>query len=513
MKSIKSLPFIFLCAISFSLVGCNSGPKDNPLKPLKIYDWYHDSKIPVSATSFKLEEFDNPIFNVSNTLTITQEGSDLKFEDVNAIYAYDVNNDGYRDLCISTSTKTSPYADYSLIYDVKNNKQLFYIVDTTVNQYNDYHFSLDNDKLLLTKDLCDRSAVVSKTLARGLVNYSEEKGVHAKWENMFIFDTCDISLTYGDIDESRIDIKNENGVNAVDMDLNTLYCLTANYYSRDFTTMNDTGLRPHLFSLANHDNYDENIRIAKTDDQKGVYKTYFYFTKEATTNYEFQASGYSKLFKFNIAKTTDRSINALFGKKEADLSKVVSVTYEEKNYSETYDFNLRRIYNYTGKDYANAFLKASAYPVGNVELKVDDFVEKRITYTYPDKSYSIDIYSNGYAKYDDAYYYVLGDISADDKISKFALNYGFDFGITSGEVEDLTTGEKTTFEGLDKIVTTVAYAPKEYQYDSNPQYQYKLTVGKYYFYLIDATHFVDYMRAPDLHTIISEVNFASVFAK
>ena len=113
---------------------------------MKIYDWYHDGKIPTTGTSFTLEEFENPTFKVSTTLAITHEGTDLKIEDVNAIYAYDVNKDGYRDLCITTSTKTSPYADYSLIYDVKNNKQLFYIVDTTVNIYNDYHFSLNNDK-------------------------------------------------------------------------------------------------------------------------------------------------------------------------------------------------------------------------------------------------------------------------------------------------------------------------------------------------------------------------------
>ena len=480
---------------------------------MKIYDWYHDGKIPTTGTSFTLEEFENPTFKVSTTLAITHEGTDLKIEDVNAIYAYDVNKDGYRDLCITTSTKTSPYADYSLIYDVKNNKQLFYIVDTTVNIYNDYHFSLNNDKIVLTKDRCDKSAVVTQTYSRGYMDYSEEKGVFTRWENMYTFDTCDISLSYGDVDFNEVNVKQEGNFNVVDIDLNAMYCFTVDYYSRDFTNINNLDVRPHMFSLANRERYDDNIRVVKTEDLKGTYRTYFYFTKAGIANYEFQVSGHSELFKFNIVKNEDRSLNALFGKKEADLSKVVSIAYEENNNGTYHEDGLRRIYDYTAKDFAMDFLKASAYPVGNVELAAADFLQKRVIYTYPDKSYSIDIYSNGYAKYNDKYYAILGDIAGNENISMLSLKFGFLFGVTSGEVEDLTTGQKTTFEGLDNIVTTVEHSSSEYHYDSNPQYQYKLTIDKVYFYLVDATHFVDSTRSPYLHTVVSDFNFASVFAK
>ena len=515
MKSIKSLPILCLCAISFSLVGCNtqSGPKSSSLKPMKIYDWYHDSKIPTASTTFTLEEFENPTFKVSNALAITHEGSDLKIEDVNAIYAYDINKDGYRDLCISTSTKTSPYADYCLIYDVKNNKQLFYIVDTTVNKYNDYHFSLEKDKLLLTKDSCDKSAVVEKTYSRGLMDYSKEKGVYTMWENMYDFNTCDISLSFGDIDNNKVDMKVDGNVNVVDIDMNAMYCFTVDYYSKDFTNINNLDVRPHMFSLANRDRYDDNIKIVKTDDLKGTYKTYFYFTKAASANYEFQVSGHSELFKFNIAKKEDRSVNALFGKKETDLNSVTSITYEEDQTGIYQEGALRRIYNYTGKDIARDFLKAAAFPVGNVELAAQDFLQKRVTYTYPDKSYSIDIYSNGYAKYNDKYYAVLGNIEGNENLALGSLKFAFSYGVTSGEIENLTTGQKTTFEGLDKIITTAEYSPNTYHYDSKPQYQYKLTVGENYFYLIDANRFVTSVRAPNLHTIVSDFNFASVFAQ
>ena len=519
----KIVAFIFTLTTSFALVSCNNAsssnsiydPSQSKLESKKIFDWYHDGTYPTLPFKFTLSEFGDTPFNVSSGMIITQPGTNLKIEGASALYVCDVNGDGYRDFCLSGSTATKPYADYSYIYDLKNQKQIFYIIDTTVNVYNDYHFSMSGKSLVLTKDRCDKSAVVLDTYAKGIVNYSQEKGVFVKWSNVYGFNDCQISLSLGGRENKPLSKNEENGVSVVNVDTHSLYCFTIKYHGDG--KLNSLYEMENVVSFAYRVENLNNVKVVRNEYFPGEYKLYFCFTSadnsNSAINYEVQASGSNERYLFKI--TDDKEQYPLYkalGWSLDSLSKKAIFEYNIADSQSRYS-GLRKIgeweANTTGSDYLIDYLNTTAFEVNEEYISISKVPEYYLTF---DKNgsgaYTFEIYDDFFIKANNKCYVVLKDFDGEN-LEKEA--FGFMKGLSNFEITNLVTGEKIAFPNYEGIKAKGQYSPSEYHYPSSEQFTYKINVGQFGYYIIDATHFIEAVRAPDMYTIYSDINFASLF--
>lgn len=508
MKNVKKLSLLIsLFAIAMPLVGCNhdggSSNKVDKLKPVKVFDWYHDGTVPTSSYSFEMEELENPKFTFYAN-NIKQANTSFAINNVNALYLFDANNDGYRDICVSGSTKTKKPLDYSAIYDVKNNKRIFYIVDTVAGLYNDYHFSLNLNSLVLTKDKCDNSAVINKTYSSGVMKYSEEKGVYVGWRNDQMFDRCSFSLKAANTQSSDVEIKNENDVITATLNTHTLYSLTVDYYS---SANNIKDLRPYIFSLANHNPNDDNLVLYDEEDLAGTHTMYFYFLDKGTANYEIQASGYSQFYNFNIKNESGHTISDFT---DIDVLRANNITQEENDLKGTYDY-LCRVTDVTRSNDIKELFSMPLFEISDDMVKVETELEHRFTFTFSGgEKKVVDILSDRLLKYNSKYYVVLGyfrfeDIAHEDYVGTF----NFSLKEANAEAENLNSGEKIVVNNINTFMARRAYENREF----TPSY--KIRIGKELFYIADATTFSTSNSGGYniYYNIISENNFSSLFQK
>lgn len=509
MKSIKSLPILFLCATIFPLTGCHEKENEpkNDLKPVKVFDWNHDETRPIHTLEFEIEELDNPKFTLYAD-SIKQVDTNFTVNDVDALYLYDANQDGYRDLCVSGSVDTIPYADYCAIYDVKNNERIFYIIDSVVNAYNDYHFSLVNNKLVLTKDRCGKSAIVDQTYADGRIEYSKDKGVFVKWNNRYLFDKCDFSFNIANEDNEEIELKEDKGVYTANLNTNTLYSITVDYKSASFDVLNYqevNEIRPHVVSLSNRSNYDDSLTIYKIEDTEGCYKMYFYFIKGNTSNYELHASGHSKLLKFDIKHESGHTLSDLIA---VNRNNILKATQEENDLVGTYDY-LCRVTDVTYDENNKALLDVPVSEINSAIVNKEKELSHRFTYeTKGATKKVIELFDERIMKYNDKYYVLLGTFDFDSiKHEGHDGTFNFSLKEKTAEAENLNDGQKILVNNIDSLVVIRTYA------NVDLTFSYKIKIGMRTFYISDATHFCDSSRSgfKYYYVIKSENNFSSLF--
>ncbi len=144
-----------------------------------------------SSVDIPLEEF-GPDTNLrierssrsSESLVITGEVYNYDFRlDVLrlvSLYLYDANEDGYRDLCITSNNRQG---NSIFIYDLKKEGEIFYLepIRRSDNSVDSYSFSLDGSNMLYAE--C--SSIVNSRLNSeyGVVSYSSNYGVYVDWKN------------------------------------------------------------------------------------------------------------------------------------------------------------------------------------------------------------------------------------------------------------------------------------------------------------------------------------------
>lgn len=520
MKSIKSLPILFLCATLFPLVGCQN--KSAKYENKKIVDWYHDNYSPLGPTTFELKEFDNPKFNIDVSKNLTQENGAFKAKGVYAVYVYDINKDGYRELCISATDENN--TDYSYIYDLKNNEYLYYIKDCDVqNVCRHYHFYLDNIALAISKDKNDSTGAVSSTYSKGLILYSKERGVYTSWINKYAIRDCKYSLTTLDPNDTPVNVKREKYLTTGDLDDHSLYCLKAEIddtFTQDYSSM---------FSLTYRSLGKDNIKVVDKGYENGTYKMVFYFNgqngKAETSDYEVQISGYNENYRFNIASEgTSQTVGDLLGasnkiKAVNDASKVV---VEENQYYEYGRFyGLRFIDEITRderKEYAVYYLDSLAYEVNDVFYNTN--IESSVRLNYYDKSgtkYSVEINNGRYFMKDGKCYASFENFDMKSVIpASFLRNtkIGFFKEMKNVEIEDLDNSTKVSFNNLDLIEATWYSSSSEHPYPpkgTHFKYRINTDIKNRGFYIVDANTFISDYDGVEVYVIESGYNFANLF--
>ena len=103
----------------------------------------------------------------------------LDVKNLVSLYLYDINNDGYRDLCITLNDNRG---NYVFIYDLKKEDYLFQLESITrFEDHSGYSFLLDNNAILGVECITD---VDSTSITEyGIVSYNSAFGVYVDWNN------------------------------------------------------------------------------------------------------------------------------------------------------------------------------------------------------------------------------------------------------------------------------------------------------------------------------------------
>ena len=154
------------------------------LAPQKIFDCYNDGYRLTSPIYFDAYEYTPSSFVVDTDLNIIQEGTNYYFGKALALYLYDADKDGYRDLCMGyTEGENGETNDYVSIFSLVKNKEIYHLSEAGILNRGDYHFYADfavERKLYLHKDILN-SSFEQETLDIGEVKYYSSTGVSIEW--------------------------------------------------------------------------------------------------------------------------------------------------------------------------------------------------------------------------------------------------------------------------------------------------------------------------------------------
>lgn len=103
---------------------------------------------------------------------------DEKVQGISSLILYDINNDGYRELCY---TICGGNRNNVTIYDLKNSQRLYYVEPASIISPSSYWLSLETNKLVIHRG--SEFTKLDDTNDWGFLKYSEGLGVYADWVN------------------------------------------------------------------------------------------------------------------------------------------------------------------------------------------------------------------------------------------------------------------------------------------------------------------------------------------
>ena len=229
MKNIKKLSLLIVTIASMLLSGCeNSGSNSKDITHKPCYDYTErtaysclepdfstnssSSIVPFSfedngkacciykyeingyveeGTSFVLNDHHPRTYHLTNikdgVLISTNYSSVVPYrssDPLMSLYAYDVNEDGFRDFCMCFYNGMGRYIT---IYDFKNEKEIFYLDETASFTHGNYNLVLETNEVdsSLSVYRNDDNDKPYNTTESGEFHYSEAKGVYLIWNNYF----------------------------------------------------------------------------------------------------------------------------------------------------------------------------------------------------------------------------------------------------------------------------------------------------------------------------------------
>ena len=228
MKNIKKLSLLIVAMASTLLSGCeNSGSNSKDITHNPCYDYTErtaysclepdfstNSSSSIVPFSFEdngkacriykyeingyVEEGTSFVLNdhrLTYRLTNTKDGGVIstsyssivpyRFSDpLMSLYAYDVNEDGFRDFCMCFYNGMGRYIT---IYDFKNEKEIFYLDETASFTHGNYNLVLETNDVdsSLSVYRNDDNDKPYNTTESGEFHYSESRGVYLIWNNYF----------------------------------------------------------------------------------------------------------------------------------------------------------------------------------------------------------------------------------------------------------------------------------------------------------------------------------------
>jgi len=144
------------------------------------------------------------------------EYENTEINHIASLILYDINNDGYRDFCVTTQTRG---VNRVAIYDVVNYERLYYLEAISQINPDGYWFSLENKSLVLHRG--SNVDTFDETNDWAFMKYSSATGVYGEW-----FNHIDLTGFNLNIRDENMQVVRSCNVN----DTNLRYSLVLNSY-------------------------------------------------------------------------------------------------------------------------------------------------------------------------------------------------------------------------------------------------------------------------------------------
>ena len=249
---INTLLLTILCGCSNTVSSSDSqiSASSNYTKPesFKVYDVYLDDGYPSNKT-FVLEEFEDQSFYVddkSKAITNNTYGTVMGY--CSAVYVFDANNDGYRDFCTVKSNGSGVIYWYVSIYDLHNQKEIFYYFERLRFSY---FLTLKDDALFVKQT---KTYFNDETINEGKLSFNKDKGVYIEWNRNYDISDFDVNISLANPSHTPVTIKKEKDINYVTVDTVSQYFFDINIHSNVAYEMNKMpisfALEKSIFSLS-----------------------------------------------------------------------------------------------------------------------------------------------------------------------------------------------------------------------------------------------------------------------
>lgn len=230
-------------------------------KPFRLYDKLANDY--PSAFTFSLEEFGNHPFSLDNEGRVFWGDMDL-INEAEAVFVYDVNNDGYRDFCVVASEDEETIATFVYVFDLHQSKETFRSQDS---QFFYYDLFLTHDGLFLRQK--DRSS--NEETNEGRIDHNRSRGIYIDWQEPHELEGLGISVSSAGLDRTVLRNVGENGVYEVNVDSVSTYFLDVTI-AGDFR--HDDGFLPVSF-----DSSDDGFFIEKVAKYDSLQRYSFFFSE------------------------------------------------------------------------------------------------------------------------------------------------------------------------------------------------------------------------------------------
>ena len=183
MKMMKrnSVSLIILLVMLIALTSCKKVIIDNHPQGIMLWNIYQDldAAREVAARGVSLDEFPDVVFKCNIDFTandelieeIGKQGYPMSF------YAYDLNYDGYRELCVNCAYGSGWIDDRVVIYDYKNIKVLLEIND---RENYSYYLQQNEEGIYVVE-----TYILNPAHKTRIGNFVYEKGnLSVQWENV-----------------------------------------------------------------------------------------------------------------------------------------------------------------------------------------------------------------------------------------------------------------------------------------------------------------------------------------
>ena len=175
------ISIIVLLTMLITFAGCKREIIDNHPPGIMLWNIYKDldAAREIAVKGVTLEEFPDVVFKSNMDFTANDVVIDeiCKNGYVMAAYAYDLNLDGYRELCVNCSMGSGWIDERVVIYDYKNQRVLLEIND---RQNHSYYLQLNDEGLYIIETL-----VLNPSHKTRIGRFTNEKGnLFVSWEDV-----------------------------------------------------------------------------------------------------------------------------------------------------------------------------------------------------------------------------------------------------------------------------------------------------------------------------------------
>jgi len=519
MRKLHKLPIITTLLMATFLVACNAQsasfyskesssspsytPSFNPtqLDAVKVFDYFLDDGYP-EPLSFEVKELGNSPFTLDENQNVLDKYGHFIINAGAALYLYDVNGDGYRDLCMIKQNNSETYSTSFIAYDALNKEEVINYQE--IGRFN-YYLEIKDYNLGIYKT---HGRFNETRYAEGIIDSKEESAI--KWNNIFDINDFSFFMTQADVSHTPINYSMKGKEIKYNINKSATYLLEIAPQA-----LKDSHIFDDLYAPVSFISDSQNVVIYNPLKNKPFTYALYFQGREEEYRVDVILSGISKSLIFRSTPSGEISLtfkDVYPWAKEINTSNINEIEIKEELLGDNAPISRRGIGNdYQFTDQASFETLTSYFDEMVYEVSPSDFINDELNnctgvVKTNTNNYDFECKGNFFIANDKCYM-----MRRNFEMNRFvasSTSYFFDREVKVLSMEPInsrTTHNKIIDNPEDMIFN------KRIALDENlasADYSFDLRGAKYY--VLDSKNFMD-SASRYVYEIISSLDFSSLF--